>query len=116
MIADFQAVYAALLLAERGPDGRYPERRPNHAYLLPLAEYTRRAIITGAQARGLYVITTNSDGSLERRRDLLALIGSTTEEVIDPGIAIVRERLASGGVLSEQCDEAIDRWYGRRNG
>ena len=31
--------------------------------------------------------------------------------VEDPGIAVVRERLAVDGVVSEQCEQAIARWY-----
>ena len=114
VIVDFQAIYAALLLLERGPDGRYPERLPQHDYLLPLSEYTRRAVITGATDRELEVITTNSDGSPTRRQQLLTLLGpGATEEVIDPGRDVVTRRLAVDGQLSDQCREAIDRWYGR---
>ena len=56
-LADFQSVYAALTGDARGPDGRYPLRNPA---LLPLVEYTRRAIITGAVNREIFVIATNS--------------------------------------------------------
>ena len=117
VIADFQAIYAGLLLQERTAGGRYPERMPEHEYLLPLAEYTRRVIVRAGVERDLYVITTNSDGDLDRRRELLGLLGSGAREtVIDPGIEVVRARLAVGGELSEQCRDAINRWYGRRNG
>ena len=37
--ADFQSIVAAVLLQERGPDGKYP-LRPD--YVLPLAEYVRQ--------------------------------------------------------------------------
>ena len=118
MVVDFQSVYAALVLAERLPDGRYPERSERDAYLLPLAEYTRRAMITGALGRELFVIATNSDGNPIRRNELLTLLGDgATERVIDPGEAVVRGRLASpSGELSPQCQQAIARWYGRRDG
>ena len=113
--ADFQSLYAAILLLERGPDGRYPERLPADAYALPLAEYLRRAIITGAAQQELDVVVTNSDGNAARRATLLNLLGpGATERVIDPGIEVVRERLAGpNGELSDQCGQAIDRWYGR---
>ena len=114
VVADFQAIYAALGLQERMEGGRYPERDVQDAYLLPLSEYVRRAIITGALGRELFVIVTNSDGAPERRQELLGLIGAgSTERVIDPGRAEVVSRLSVDGVLSQQCGQAIDRWYGR---
>lgn len=114
VIADFQAIYASVLGIERLANGRYPERRPEDDFAIPLVEYTRRAIITGALARGIFAIVTNSDGSSDRRADLLGLLGpGASERVIDPGIDVVRERLSVGGVLSVQCQEAIDRWYSR---
>ena len=116
VVVDFQAVYAAVLLLERQPDGRYPERSTRDQYIVPLVEYTRRAIITGALGRELFVIATNSDGSPTRRKGLLDLLGTgATETVIDPGETVVRGRLEVDGQLSPQCQEAISRWYGRLN-
>ena len=112
-IADFQSVYAALSGDLRGPDGRYPLRDDR---LLPLAEYTRRAIITGAVARDINVIATNSDGDPDRRVFLLNQLGEgATERVVDPGRAVVAARLSDPetGELSGACDAAIGRWYGR---
>lgn len=116
VVADFQALYAALLLLERDGSGRYPERNPAHAaYALPLAEYVRQATITGATERDIDVVVTNSDGNPERRAFLLSRLGpGATERVIDPGIDVVRERLSvdvSG--LSAQCSDAVNRWYTR---
>ena len=114
VIADFQAIYAALLLLDRGPDGRYPERQAAQEHLLPLAEYTRRAVITGAVNREIFVIATNSDGNQQRRQELLGFLGpGSRERVIDPGIEIVTERLSVDGTLSEPCRDALNRWYGR---
>ena len=113
-IADFQAVYAAITGDVRGPDGRYPIRDER---LLPLVEYVRRAIISGAVARDIDVIATNSDGDPERRAKLLGLIGpGATERIVDPGEEVVSARLAdpTTGVLSDECAGAIDRWYLRR--
>ena len=62
--ADFQAIVAALLLQERGPDGKYPIRP---AWVLPLVEYVRQAVITAANERGIDLIVTNSDGAPPRR-------------------------------------------------
>ena len=111
-IADFQAVYAALSGDVRGPDGRYPLRDDR---LLPLTEYVRRAIITGAVARDIEVIATNSDGDPVRRAFLLGQLGTgAIERIVDPGRAVVSARLSDPetGELSEECGSAIGRWYG----
>ncbi len=113
IIADFQLVYRALTDVERGRNGRYPLRDDR---LLPITEYVRRAIITGATAREIDVIATNSDGDPERRAALLAALGpAAAERVVDPGREIVAARLADPetGELSDECDAAIGRWYGR---
>ena len=113
-IVDFQAIYAALLLLLRGPDGRYPERNPSDAHLLALSEYTRRAMITGAREMDIEIIATNSDGSPARREYLRGLLGAgAVETVLDPGRSVVEGRLAGDHELSHQCRQAIDRWYGR---
>ena len=115
VIADFQALYAALTGDVRGPDGRYPVRDDR---LLPLVEYTRRAVVTGAVNREVDVIATNSDGSDARRAFLLAQLGAgAVERVVDPGRAVVAARLADAatGELSSECEGAISRWYGRRS-
>ena len=112
---DFQSMYAALLLLERLPDGRYPERLDRHQYVIPLVEYIRQAAITGAALMEIEVAMTNSDGSPPRRDELLRRLGpGAAELVIDPGVDVVRERLAVDGALSDQCSEAINRWYGRK--
>ena len=111
--ADFQSIVAALLLLERDSEGRYPVRPE---WVLPIAEYTRRAVITAARQRDISVLGTNSDGSPERRAKLLGLLGpGATERIIDPGREVVSFRLADGltGELSVECKGAIDRWYGR---
>ena len=116
VMADFQTIYAGLVGVERDPEtGRYPEREARHEYALPLAEYTRRAIITGAVQREIFVVATNSDGNPQRRTFLRSLLGGNAQErIVDPGRDVVESRLASAsGVLSEQCDSAISRWYGR---
>ena len=113
-IADFQLVYRALTDVERGRDGRYPLRDER---LLPLTEYVRRAIITGAVNRDIAVIATNSDGDPERRAFLLGQLGAgAVERIVDPGRNIVEARLSDPetGVLSSECDSAIGRWYSRK--
>ena len=113
--ADFQTILAALTLIERGPNGRFPPRRESQAsWLLPLTEYLRMTIIGAAQARGVDVVSTNSDGSPDRRALLLSRLGpGATELVVDPGIEIVTERLSVNGTLDPQCKAAIERWSGR---
>ena len=115
LVIDFQALLAALMLLERDPDtGRYPERTPEDNRLLPLVEFTRRNVIRRAQDADLFVVATNSDGNTARRGELLALLGSdASEEILDPGIDVVRRRLSVNGRLSGQCEQAISRWYGR---
>ena len=113
--ADFQSLLAALTLLERQADGRFPPRRESQAsWLLPLTEYLRMAVIGAAQDRGVDVVSTNSDGSPERRALLLSRLGpGATERIIDPGLDVVTERLSVNGTLSDQCRDAIQRWHGR---
>ena len=111
--ADFQSIYVALTLLERGRDGRYPVRDER---LLPIVEYTRRAIITAATAREMSVIATNSDGDPARRARLLDALGrGATERIVDPGREVVAARLADAttGELSGACNAAVGRWYER---
>ena len=114
--ADFQTLLAALLLLVRLPDGRFPQRQESQAsWLLPLTEYLRMATIGAARERGVDVVSTNSDGSPERRALLLSRLGpGATERIIDPGINVVTERLSGpDGGMSDQCIEAVGRWYSR---
>ena len=112
--ADFQSLVVAMLQLRRGPDGRYPIRPE---WILPLAEYVRAGVITGAVNRDIDVVITNSDGSPDRRKFLLDRLGpGATEKVVDPGIEIVQARLSDSitGELEPECSRAISRWYGRK--
>ena len=113
--ADFQTLLAAVTLLERQADGRYPPRLESQApWLLPLTEHLRMTVVRAAQERGVEVVTTNSDGSPERRALLLSRLGPGAREiVIDPGIDVVTERLSVDGTLDPQCRDAIQRWHGR---
>ena len=115
IMIEFQDLYAGLLGIRRDPEtGRYPARRPQDAYALPMAEYLRQAAISGAITQELDIVLTNSDGDADRRAFLLGRLGPTaTETVIDPGIRIVTERLSVQGTLEPDCKAAINRWYGR---
>ena len=111
--ADFQAIVAALLLLQRGTDGKYS---PRPAYVLPIAEYVRQSVITAANERGIFLIVTNSDGAPARRKSLLDKIrGESSERIVDPGEEIVKARLADEvtGELSDDCGQAVSRWFGR---
>ena len=112
-IVDFNSIYTSMLLLRRGDDGRYPERDPADAHLLALAEYVRKAMITGAREMDLEILATNSDGSPARREYLRGLLGpGAVEVVVDPGRAVVEQRLSVNGVLSQQCKNGINRWFG----
>ena len=114
--ADFQSILAALLLLERGEDGRYPPRDPlQDPWLLPLTESIRQTVITFARDADIDVVATNSDGSPERRALLLARLGmGSAETILDPGFDVVTERLKSpSGLITRQCQDAIGRWYTR---
>ncbi len=113
VLADFQSIYAALAGDVRGPDGTFPMRDER---LLPITEYVRRSVITGAVARDIRVIATNSDGDPDRRQFLLDELGDDAEEeIIDPGEEVVQARLSNRrtGRLAPACRSAIDRWFRR---
>ena len=115
IMIEFQDLYASCLGIRRDPEtGRYPPRRPQDAYALPMAEYLRQAAITGAVTQELDIVLTNSDGDQQRRQFLLGRLGSSARErVIDPGIEVVTERLSVQGTLDPDCASAISRWFGR---
>ena len=112
--ADFQSLYAALLLVSRNEDGRFPERADDAAYILGMVEYIRSTIARRALADDMPVVATISerpDGT--RYRALAALLGGAArEETIDPGVEEIVRRLGGpGNTISSQCMEAITRWY-----
>ncbi len=115
VILEIQELYAALLGIRRGPDGRYPERLERDAHALRLAEYLRRVAITAAVARGLRVITSNSDSDPERRALLLRELGpGATERIVTVSYDVAISNLQGpNGATSEQCQQAVERWYKR---
>ena len=115
-VADFQELYASILGLRRDPGtGRYPEREPDDAHALAMAEYLRVTLVNRAVGNGAIIIATNSRGAPERREQLLTLLGGegrAREVVLDPGRAIVTQRLARpDGTLSGQCGQALAGWY-----
>ena len=100
----------------RDPPARSSPAAAGPAHTPAAPPYVRRAIITGAVARDIEVIATNSDGDPARRAFLLGQLGTgALERIVDPGEAVVSARLADPetGELSDECDEAIGRWYTR---
>ena len=116
-VIDFQEIYAMLAGIQRDPiTGRYPPRLPENDFLLPLAEYIRRAAMTAALVQDLDIVVTNSDGDPTRRAFLLSLLSpGSREQVLDPGITVVTRHLTLPGETepSRQCKDAMQRWYGR---
>ena len=115
IMIEYQELYASCLGLRRNPEtGRYPPRRPQDAFALPMAEYLRQAAISGALAQELDIVLSNSDGDADRRNFLLGRLGpGATERIIDPGIEVVTQRLSVDGTLDPACADALARWYGR---
>ena len=116
VVADFTALFNAVRLVERLPDGTFPVRGPADDVYLPIAEAMRLVAIDQARERGLRVATSSSDGDPDRRAALLERLGpDSVEEIVDPGPEIIRARLANPqtGELSPECGQAIGRWYTR---
>ena len=106
---------AALLLIERLPDGRYPERLDDQAYALAMVEYLRTTMIRRALDDDRPVVATISEPADGPRHTALGALfgGQAKQEVLDPGLDIIVERLAGpDGQLSQQCTDAVERWYG----
>ena len=97
------------------PPAAIPNDANPNAHALRLAEYLRRVAITASVARGIRVITSNSDSDLDRRAFLLRELGpGATERVIDPGFDVSISNLQGpNGITSDQCAAAVERWYKR---
>ena len=99
----------ALSGAQRGPDGRYPERIAGDP-LIPLVAYIKATALRQAVERELDGFVTTS-----ARADVpeLERITGQPATVIDPGEDVVKARLADAvaGELSPECSTALSRWY-----
>ena len=112
--ADFQSLLAAILLLERLPSGRYPERLAEQVYALAMVESLRTTMTRFALADERPVVATISERpGGARYNSLLALFnGQAQVEILDPGIDVVTQRLAApDGTISDQCADAMRRWY-----
>ncbi len=109
VVIDYTRIYVALSGAERGDDGRYPERVAGDQ-LLPLSSAVKAVTLSMAVERGFSGFVTSS-----ARDDLPTLerITGTPAVIIDPGEEVIRARLADPvtGQLSSECATALARWY-----
>jgi len=115
VVADLTAQWAALRGVERLDDGRYPVRLDDDPVIATgLAAYMRAAVVHQGLRQGLrVVVTSGSPDTAVRWSDVAREHESPFNVVtIDPGEAVVRERLAVDGELPDQCEEAVRRWYG----
>ena len=104
-----------MLLLERMADGRYPQQGAATPICLPTGGIPASGGTHGGQAdREIQVVVTNSDSSPERRATLLGLLKPGAREVvIDPGRAVVVERLsdADGVPVRPVRGRRFGRWF-----
>ena len=113
VIADYTALWAAMLGIRRLGDGTYPIREPGEAVSSGFIFYMQRAVARSALRSGLRVaVTTDRPGTAPDwagiARDHRAGFEVRT---VDPGRAVVERRLARGGKLSPECSLRIQAWY-----
>ena len=92
---------------------------PNTNTSFSLIAAIREDAIERAAEQGVTVVLTNSNGDPARRSVLLGLLRTAAgsdgarEQIVDPGIRVVVERLSGpDGTISDQCADAGDRYYG----
>lgn len=126
--ADVTTLWAALGLIERGVDGKYPVRDGNDP-ALALALYLQTVAARHALAEGRDVgVTTSRRGQEARWQGLADEAGAAFRvRTVDPGQDVVQARLSQAmnvtnqygeeetvETLSDECRQAIARWYGGR--
>lgn len=115
-LADFTAIYAAVTGAERGADGKYPER-PSTDPRIPATAYLKTAAARVFLRRGFRALVTTSDSSEQETARWRAVAdgeGARFDvETVDPGRDVVAARLSdpATGELSAECATALGRWY-----
>ena len=114
LVADLTPLHSALRLIERGPSGNYPERIQGDVALLT-AIYMKVVVARRALSEGLKVaVTTSTPGQAEKWQAIADEFSAQFDvQLVDPGEAVVRERLGGAGI-SEECSSAVERWYGSR--
>ena len=114
IVADLTELWAALRGVKRGPDGRYPIRMDDDpAVATGLAAYLRAtAVRQGLRSDLRVAVTSGSPDTAAHWSEVAREAGAAfSVQTIDPGEAVVRERLTVDGILPDQCEGAISRWY-----
>ena len=114
LIADNTALWVAMTGVQRGTDGRYPVRLDSDLGL-HAARYLQATAVSFGLREGMRVAVTTSQRNQAERWGGLAAQHSTPFSIrtVDPGREIVTARLSDPvtGVLSDECDTAISRWF-----
>ena len=114
VVIDYTSLWAALTGAQRGPDGKYPERRDDDPSLA-LMSAVKNFALSQAVERELNGFVTSS-----ARADVERLESRTGQQAvtIDPGREVVEARLVDDDTryLSDECRRALARWYGEHHG
>ena len=82
------------------------------------AAVSNETVAAFLRANGVNWLTRGGIDANTANGDFGAYIGlaqgiDASEEILDPGIDVVKRRLSVNGRLSGQCEQAISRWYGR---
>ena len=112
LVADLTPLWSALRLIERDASGNYPERLRSDPALLT-ALYLKTTTARRALSEGLKVaVSTSTPNQAEKWRAIAAEFDAVFEvTTVDPGEAVVRERLG-GEAISNECQGSVNRWYG----
>ena len=114
LLADVTSLWAAVGVYERDPlTGKYPVRLDTDP-ALDAALYLQTTVVRYGLSNGLRVAATTSRRGQVPRWQSIADEYSTMliVQTIDPGRAVVEQRLSDAdGVLSDECEKAISRWY-----
>ena len=122
LIIDVSGLWVALLGLERDGNGRYPVRLATDPGLR-MALYLKSTAIRFAAENGISGWATTSNSSpvaVERLRERIVSGGGAGAVgrvvTVDPGESVARSRLADPdtGEVSDECNRAVRRWYGRR--
>ena len=113
--ADITALWAATGGAERDPvTGKYPVRLENDP-ALATARYLQTVTAGFALREGYAIaVTTSQRDQVEKWQAVANRYDSPLSvRTVDPGRSVVEARLSDPvtGELSDECGEAIGRWY-----
>ena len=120
VVADLTALWVAMRGVRRNSDGRYPVRDDDDPTITAgLAAYMRAVVVREGLRQGLDVAVTSGTPDTAVKWSEVARENETpfSVQTVDPGEAVVRQRLAAfgeDGELLAECEQAIGRWYGRK--